>query len=124
MDNHHEELLHGFYEQMKSVMDLSEQAMYIYLDDTHKICNAKFASLLGYLSPNDWAKVERSFPESFVVEKSRTTLVKTYQTAMEKKTAACVSITWAKKSGGSVESTVILVPVPYADHLVAVHFIS
>lgn len=50
---HHEELANGFYNQLKQIFDSSEQAIYLYLDDNHKVCNKKFASLLGYNSPEE-----------------------------------------------------------------------
>ena len=34
---HHEELVKGISEQMKPVLAKSEQAIYIYLDDNHKV---------------------------------------------------------------------------------------
>ena len=51
---HHEELVKGLYEQMKTVMEGSEQPVFIYLDDNHKACNNKFATLLGFKSPQEW----------------------------------------------------------------------
>jgi hypothetical protein len=33
-------------------------------------------------------------------------------------------VTWKKKNGGTVNTTVILVPMAYAGHLFAVHFVS
>jgi hypothetical protein len=42
---HHEELVTGFYNQLKEIFDSSEQAIYLYLDDTHKVCNKKFAQM-------------------------------------------------------------------------------
>ena len=55
---HHEELVKGITEQMKLSLEKSEQAIYIYLDDTHKICNKKFADLVGYKSVKQWVKTE------------------------------------------------------------------
>ena len=37
----HEELIAGISKQMKSILDSSQQAIYIYLDDIHKVCNEK-----------------------------------------------------------------------------------
>ncbi len=50
---HHEELVNGLYEQMKPILDKSEQPIFIYLDDNHKACNQKFASMLGFKSPQE-----------------------------------------------------------------------
>lgn len=69
-EEHHEELVKGLYDQMKPVLDSSEQPIFLYLDDNHKACNSKFATLLGYKSPQEWAEVQ-GFLELYVAEKSR-----------------------------------------------------
>jgi len=120
---HHEELIEGISKQMKSILDSSDQAIYIYLDDIHKVCNGKFASLLGYRSPEEWTKVEDSFTE-FVDRSSQETLVKAYNLAMEKFIPSTIKVTWKKKSGGTVATSVVMVPIAYDDHIFALHYIS
>jgi carbohydrate-binding DOMON domain-containing protein len=119
----HEELIEGISKQMKGILDFSEQAVYIYLDDIHKVCNGKFASLLGYGLPEDWANVEDSF-EAFVDRSSQEILASAYHQAMEKLIPANISVTWKKKSGGTVATSVVLVPIAYNGHYFALHFIS
>jgi hypothetical protein len=80
---HHEELIGGFYDQLRPVFESSEQAMYLYLDDTHKICNKKFASLLGYGTEHEWARVTEF--TDFVADTSSEILVTAYQRAIERK---------------------------------------
>lgn len=53
----------------------------------------KFATLSGYASPEEWAKVTEPFPDTFVDEKSQNTLVAIYQKAMAKMVAFTVDIT-------------------------------
>ncbi len=120
---HHEELIAGITRQMRSILDSSQQAIYIYLDDIHKVCNEKFAALLGYRSPEEWAKVEDAFPE-FVDPGSQEVLVNAYQQAMDKLIPANIKVIWKKKSGGTVATSVVMVPIAYDDHLFALHFIS
>lgn len=128
MDDHHNhaELLDGFLREQKDVFDSSTQGMYAFLDDVSRVCNEKFATLLGYESPEEWAKVDvkGSFPNVFVDEKSQETLVTAYQNAMEKMMGSTVKVTWKKKTGGTVDTTVILVPVVYEGHAIALHFVS
>jgi PAS domain-containing protein len=120
---HHQELITGISKQMRSILDSSQQAVYIYLDDIHKVCNGKFATLLGYRSPEEWAKVEDAF-DVFVDQRSMETLASAYHQAMEKLIPASIQVTWKKKSGGTVDTTVVLVPIAYDDHLFALHYIS
>ena len=117
-------ILKGIFDQLKEIFDSSEQAMYIYLDDAQKVCNEKFASMLGYESAEEWASIKENFPSVFVAEKSRRTLVNTYQKAMENGVGSTIEIEWKKKSGGTVKTKVILVPISYDNHRMALHFIS
>jgi len=119
---HHEELIAGLVDQIRIVFESSEQGMYLYLDDTHKVCNQKFASLLGYRTPEEWARAEEF--TALVAEKSVETLVTAYQKAMEKKIGSTIGVTWKMKTGSSVDSVVILVPVAYGGHLFALHWVS
>jgi PAS domain-containing protein len=120
--SHHGDLLGGLYDQMRTVFESSEQPMYLYLDDTHKTCNKKFASLLGYGTPQEWARVEEF--SDLVAEKSMKDLVTAYQDAMTRMIGSTIEVTWRTKSGGTVDTAVILVPVAYDEHLFALHFVS
>lgn len=122
---HHAELVRGFFKEQQQIFDSSNQSMYAFLDDDCRVCNQKFATLLGYSSPEEWFKVDvqGTFPAAFVDNKSQQTLVTAYQNAMEKMEGATMKVTWKKKSGGTVDTTVILVPVAFKGHLFALHFI-
>jgi PAS domain-containing protein len=121
---HEQELVEGFFNEQKEIFDSSNQAIYAFLDDAHKICNEKFASLLGYSSKEEWAGVQEAFPVAFVKEESRHALVEAYQNAMEHMAGATIKVTWKKKSGDTVDTTVILVPIAYKGQVFALHFIS
>jgi len=120
---HHEELVNGLYEQMKPILEKSEQPIFIYLDDNHKACNEKFASMLGFKSPQEWAD-KQGFLEVYVTEKSRETLSTAYWNAMQKMVASTIPMTWIKKDGASIDSTMILVPMFFEGHMFSVHFVT
>jgi len=120
----HEEIIKGVREQFQEILDGSKQAIYIYLDDNHKLCNQKFANLLGYASEDEWSGVQKPFTEAFVHENSQESLVGTYQKAIEDKVGSEVEITWKKKDDGEVKTKVILVPISYKDETIALHFIE
>ncbi len=82
---HHAELIKGIAEQMKPVLEKSAQAIYIYLDDNHKVCNKKFATLLGYKSPDEWADQEA--PLADVVQEDQQGVIDAYMDASEKMNA-------------------------------------
>jgi hypothetical protein len=120
---HHEELVKGLYEQMKPILDASEQPIFIYLDDNHKACNQKFALMLGFKSPQEWAE-KQGFLEVYVTEKSRETLSTAYWNAMQKMVASTIPMTWMKKDGIAIDSTMILVPMFFQGHMFSVHFVT
>ena len=120
---HDEELVKGLSDQMKPVLEKSEQPIYIYLDDNHKSCNTKFATLLGYKSPQDWAEV-RGFLEPFVAEKSQQSVQAAFWDANNKMKATIMQLAFKKKSGGTVDANMIMVPVTFQGHLFWIHFIT
>ena len=123
-NSHTSDLIQGLYQQLKPIFESSEQSIYIYLDDSNKVCNKKFASLLNYASPDEWAKTPGNFPSLFVDDKSQQILVKTFQLAMEKMVASSIKVTWKTKSGQKIDTNVILVPINFQGHNFAMHFIS
>lgn len=120
----HEELIKGFYGQFKEIFDESKQGIYVYRDDIHKACNQRFASMLGYKSTEEWSIVNEPFPDAFVNEKSQEILVSAYRNAIEDKIGSDIEVSWKKKTGGSVKTKVIIVPISYMGELLAIHFIS
>ncbi len=120
----HDDLLAELAAQLQPLLESSEQGIYIYLDDDHKVCNGKFASLLGYSSDEEWAQMKGSFPDVFVDENSHDTLIGAFQKAVQSMSASTISVRWKKKSGGVIDTTVILVPVSYSGHMFALHFVS
>ncbi len=122
-EEHHAEVVKGLYEQMRPVFDSSEQPIFLYLDDNHKACNSKFAKMLGFKSPQEWAETPSVLGVS-VAEKSQEAMTTAYWDAMNKKIASTTQITWMKKDGGTLDSTVVLVPMFFDGHLFSAHFVT
>ena len=122
-EEHHEELVKGLYDQMKPILDASEQPIFIYLDDNHKACNNKLATMLGFKSPQEWAEIP-GFLEVYVEEKSRETLATAYWNSVNKMNASTIQLTWMKKDKTSINSTMILVPMFFQGHMFSVHFVT
>src|SRR3989304_1948911 len=80
-EHHHEELVKGITAEQKPILDKSGQAIYIYLDDAHKVCNKKFATLLGYRSVKEWVDTEA--PLADVIEKDQPKVIDAYTRASE-----------------------------------------
>jgi len=123
-EHHHEELVKGIAAQLKPVLDKSGQAIFIYLDDTHKVCNKKFADLVGYKSAREWADTEA--PLSDVVEEDQPSVISAYEAATEKMVASCLNVRYKNiKTGKTIKTRMIIVPITYTGtHLFTVHFFS
>ena len=121
--SHHEDIVNRFHGQLKQIFDDSPQAIYLYLDDNHKVCNKKFASLLGYGSPEEWAEIENPLEEN-VAKESQDAVVSAYFDASEKMIASQMDVKMKTTSGSILEASVIVVPVAYQNHMFALYFIS
>ena len=120
---HHEKLVEGITQQMKPVLEKSGQAIYLYLDDNHKVCNKKFADLLGYKSPKEWADAEA--PLSDVVEEDQQGVIDVYMNASEKMVASAIELRFKnKRTGKIVKTRMIIAPVAHAGHVFTAHFFS
>jgi hypothetical protein len=120
---HHEELVKGITEQMKPVLKKSGQAIYLYLDDTHKICNKNFADLLGYKSPKEWADAEA--PLSDVLETDQQGVIDAYMNASQKMLASALDVRFKHiKTGKIIKTRMVIAPVGHAGHVFTAHFFS
>lgn len=121
-DAHHEHLIKEVEAQFKPILSRSPQAIYIYLDDTHKTCNKKFADMLGYKSPKEW--IANQYPVSDVHKKDQKKVISAYMEASRKFKAATLSATLVKRNGKKLNAEVIMVPLSYNNEVFVLHFIS
>jgi PAS domain S-box-containing protein len=121
-DEHHEHLMEEVAREFEPVLKNSPQGVYIYLDDTHKICNEKFAEMLGYSSVQDW--VDNEFPVEDVKKEDQEKGINAYMNASQKFEASTFEGTWIKKDGTEIKTEVIMVPVTFKGETFVLHFIS
>jgi hypothetical protein len=120
---HHEELLNGITQEMKPILEKSGQAIYIYLDDSHKVCNKNFSDLLGYKSPKEWAAIEA--PLSDVIEADQQNVIDAYMKASEKMVASAVEVNFKNiKTSKIVKTKMLIAPVGHAGHIFTAHFLN
>ena len=120
---HHAGLVKGIAEQMSILLKESEQPLFIYLDDSHKVCNKKYAALLGYKSPKEWADTEA--PLSDVVEKDQQNVIDAYMNASEKGIAGSLNVKMKNiKTGEIIKTRMIIAPIIYEGHIFVIEFFS
>ena len=123
MEQHHEEVVKGIAEQLKPVLEKSPQAIYVYLDDVHKICNKIFADMLGYGSVKEWVEMEA--PLSDVIEEDQGNVIAAYENASEKMIASEIGVRVKNvKSGKIIKTRMILAPIAYSGHIFVMHFFN
>ena len=122
-EHHHETLINGIAKEQKPILDNSGQAIYIYLDDTHKVCNKKFATLLGYKSVKEWVGTEA--PLADVVEKDQQKVIDAYTKASESLEASSLAATLKNvKTSKLIMKRMLMVPITYQGHIFVIHFID
>ncbi len=121
-DEHHEHLIKELTEQLAPVFSNSPQAIYLYLDDTHKICNQKFVDMVGYKSIDDW--VNNEAPVGDVSEEDQPKVIEAYGAASENYRASTVTANIMRKDGTRIKTKVIMVPITYKGEVFVLHFIS
>ena len=119
----HEEILNWVGKEFKGILEDSEQAIYIYACDRHKLCNKKFSSMLGYNSPEEWEMKDEMLSDA--KDQDQKVIVSAYRDAMEKNIGSSINISWKNMKKESLTKTnVILVPLSYNGELFAAHFIT
>lgn len=121
-DPHHEHLIEEIAKQFDPVLSKSPQGIYIYLDDEHKICNQKFADMLGYKSVQEW--VENQYPVDDVAEEDQDKGIKAYTEASQQFKAGSFEGSFVRKDGKKISVEVIMAPVTYKEEVFVIHFIS
>ena len=119
---HHEHLIKELSLMLEPIFTNSPQAIYLYLDDEHKICNKQFADMLGYDSVDEW--VANPAPVDDVSEEDREKVIKAYGNASGKFAASALSVTVKTKTGKEIHTEVIMVPITYREEVFVLHFIS
>jgi len=122
-EDHHETLIKGIAREQKPILDESGQAVYIYLDDPHKICNKKFAQLLGYKSVKEW--VDNETPLDDVIEKDQPKIVDAFTRAAENLEAGSLTATLKNvKTGELIKARIFVAPLVYQGHVFVIHFLD
>ena len=119
---HHDKVLDGLWKELKPIFEFSTQGVYLYLDDVHLVANKRFLQMVGHKNICDLAGGD--FLDQLVAPSSRKTLVTAYRKAVEKLDGSKITVVWKKKGGGTVKTSVLLVPITYQGHAFTLHFVE
>jgi hypothetical protein len=123
-DRRHEEWLATIAVQLAPIFDNSKEGVYVYLDDQHKICNERLATMWGYASAAEWAATP-DFLETFVATKPGREQVSTnyHQHVHQELTAFRQRFAVRKKTGATITCEVDTVPYALDGQLFAYAFV-
>jgi hypothetical protein len=122
----HAVLLEEVRKEFAGIFNQTNQGVYIYLDDSHWICNDRMATLLGYASSEELLKVatSSSLLDAIVATDSQQHVVEAYGKAVDGKAASSITVIWKKKAGGTLKTQTIFAPISFNGTALALHFIA
>ncbi len=122
MTTTHIEMMQQLEEQFRPVLEHSPDGVYLWLDETHKTCNARLAELFGY-TVSEWCAVP-SFLDAFVDEPDQTVYARNYQQHVA---ALTFPVTFRfrgrRKDGSTFAAETDMIPISFQGHAVAYHFV-
>ena len=121
-EHEHVKILHELGEQFKPMMDKSSEGIYVYIDEVHKICNERFARMLG-LTVSEWEGME-GFVNKHVAENDQATVIEAYQRHIHKElTPARLRVKCLRKDGSALHAEIDMIPFPWRGEMLALHFV-
>ncbi len=124
MKKDHQDIITMVTTQFSDIYHGSTQGVYIFLDDFHYSLNEHLLGMLGYDTIDEILSGGKSLLQKLVAPASQEALVTAYQRAMQEMAGSILSVSWLKKSGKILKTSVILVPISFQDHLLAYHFVE
>jgi len=121
-DIKHEQFLREMLEQFSPVFEKSPDGVYLYLDDRHKICNERLATMFG-LTVKEWSAIP-DFLAGFVVEKDQEMVARNYRQHVSALTRPVTfRFDARRKDGSTFIAETEMIPISWRGHPVAYHFV-
>ena len=118
----HEQIMKELLEQFGPVFKSSPMGVYLYLDDTHKVCNERMAKMFG-LSVKEWSET-RSFLNDFVDPRDQGLVAGYYQHHVAQLThPKTFQFRARRKDGSTFLAETDMIPISWRGNPVAYHFV-
>ncbi len=122
MPEPHEEAMGELAEHLRPILESSPDGVYLWLDESHKICNDRLAKLFGY-TVEEWSEQE-PFLSSFVAEEDRQLYLWNYQ---HRVADLAFPVTFRfrarRKDGSTFGAETDMIPLIFRGHAIAYHFV-
>ena len=122
MTTNHDQTLKELEEQFRPILDNSPDGMYLWLDETHSICNERMAKMFGY-TVREWRN-KPPLMHQFVVPENQEMFAQHYQVSVGH-LAYPVTFRFrgVRKDGTTFAAETDMVPITIHGHAVAYHFV-
>jgi PAS domain S-box-containing protein len=118
----HPDALSELAGHLQPVLDQSPDGIYLWLDERNKVCNERLARMFGY-TIEEWEAVD-DFAGTFIAEESREIYVWHYQNrVLGLEFPSTFRFRGRRKDGSTFALETDIVPLTYAGHAVAYHFV-
>lgn len=122
-DHDHADLFEELTAHFQPVLDECPEGVYLWVDDENMVCNENLAKMFGYATPEDWANVE-DFLGTFVDKADQERFGAHYSKHIGE-LAGPVRFRFKarRKDGKTFDAETDMVPITFAGHAVAYHFV-
>ena len=122
MQGTHVDVMKELAQQFRPLLEESPDGVYLWLDESHKVCNERLARMFG-CTVEEWCATE-PFLESFVAEEDRQVFSSNYHNCVA---ALAYPVTFRfrgrRKDGSSFAAETDMIPISWQGHAVAYHFV-
>ncbi len=125
MDGEHEhvKILRELSEQFQPLFEKSPDGIYLYIDEVHKICNERFASMFGLTVP-EWEAME-GFVNKHAAPEDQEMIVEAYNKHIHRSlTPIRFQAKAIRKNGTRFKAEFDMIPFPWRGEMIAFHFVS
>ena len=118
----HEQILREMEEQLGPVFEQSPVGVYVYVTDTHKICNERMAHMHG-MTIEEWRNTP-TFLNDFIAEEDREMYARNYQQHVAGlRHPITFRFRGLRKDGSTFAAETDMIPLSWRGHAVAYHFV-
>ncbi len=121
-EHEHVKILRELSEQFQPLFQKSPDGVYLYMDEVHKICNDRFARMLGLTVP-EWEAME-GFVSKHAASYDQETFVNNYQEHIHQKlTPVRFRFKAIRKDGTGFNAETDMIPFPWRGAMIALHYV-
>lgn len=121
-EHEHVQILKELAEQFKPLFQKSPEGIYLYIDEVHKICNERLASMFG-LTVKEWESME-GFVNRHTDGKDVDVYVNNYHRHIHQTlTPTRFRFIAVRKDGSKFKAETDMIPFPWRGEMLAFHFV-